>query len=779
MRSKLKINSVGKVAVLQVAVLVIAIFAFAWMAGSSFGSVSAEDDDACTAEGGTCQNSATCGGTVLDGLCPGGNDNKYCCVPGEEDSLDLDEADDSEYEIEDWMVDAGTWGIDRVTTKPTASTGASEATTGGIGVIERTFPGTGIESLFGESATGIVWKEVAGTIVKGSAWVAVAFLVGRYGGQALGLSVSNAQALGYSLAAGTAAGYFLYQAGVTQIFSEAIGFGAGAGGAGGPIGIVIGVAVSIIVFAIMYKNTASDTIIYNCNLWEAELGGKNCKLCNDQDIPCTEYQCMSLGQSCKYEIDEETGQSLCYWENEYDITAPEISAWDGALIDEDLYEYIPYDQVSSGDKGVELIYGESDNGCAPAWTEISFGVESDERIKCKISPDVVFDDYEDMPPLYFSNGMRLYQHKYALSLPTTEALESENITVENGGVYEMYVRCQDSNGNANPGNFVIKFCIDEGPDEDAPIIRGSSPIDNTPIANSNEFENATIYVNEPSECRWDHQDRSYELMENEMGCATDARSVNSQSVYECKSTLDSLVDNSENTFYFRCEDQPWLGGTEGESQRNVNTQSYELTLISTEDLIITDVGPTGDIFDSTSPVPVELTATTEFGADEGGAICSLSKTGEEGSFIEFYYGSDERYSHYEHSQTIYLGEGEYTYYIRCIDRAGSIAEEDIEFSVEVDEEGPSIIRLFKEDDYLRIMTDEDAQCYYSNFDCNFYQEDGIEFTTPSGDEDVIHYADWDEEGQTTYYIRCKDVYGNGFSDSCTTVRPFDIPDLRN
>ena len=38
-------------------------------------------DNQCTNQGGQCKNPKNCSGNVISGLCPGGNDNK-CCIPG-------------------------------------------------------------------------------------------------------------------------------------------------------------------------------------------------------------------------------------------------------------------------------------------------------------------------------------------------------------------------------------------------------------------------------------------------------------------------------------------------------------------------------------------------------------------------------------------------------------------------------------------------------------------------------------------------------------------------
>ena len=61
--------------------------------------------------------------------------------------------------------------------------------------------------------------------------------------------------------------------------------------------------------------------------------------------------------------------------------------------------------------------------------------------------------------ILMNNGLFKYNHTFSLSLPGTAILQSENISVDNGGNYSIYVRCKDANGNYNPAHFVFNFCV--------------------------------------------------------------------------------------------------------------------------------------------------------------------------------------------------------------------------------------------------------------------------------------------------------------------------------
>ena len=776
-------------ALTQILILVVALFAFAWMVGSSFGEVSASDTseslpgigESCGASGtGLCRyyssikttgDSCTAGsgktGTVQTGLCSG-DEHVVCCIPTDDTSTTTSSSSSSS---------SGS-SISSIMTTAVTSTVTEKATTS-LTNFAKSKLGTGAAEKAAETG-GASWgktlitfmsggtSSTLATIAAGGVWAAVAYGVGFYVGQWIGLDTYNSRALGAAFAAGTAVAYTLVVIGVSGTLA-ATG---------------VGIVVAAVVFLIFAKSSSKDVLTYNCYLWDAETGGKNCESCNDQDIACTEYQCMSLGQGCEYSVDADTGQALCTWANENDIKPAEISAWDDALINSN-YEYTPNDAISPPDEGVILVYNDPNNSsetCAPAWTQVSFGITLNERARCKYSLGTIYDDYDSMPNLYLGNGQRLYNHSMQLSLPTTAALAAENITVENGGVYEFYFMCQDSNGNTNSASYGIKFCIQDGPDTTAPIIEETYPPTGDPFGAGVTEQAVTMYVNEPSECRWDIIDRSYEDMQNQFDCDTDATQMNSRGYYECSTTLNGLEDNKENTFYFRCKDQPQLEGTEDESGRNTNAQSYEYTLVGTDELVIKSISPDNEtIYSSTSPVKVKLNVTTTLGYDDGKAICSLrDNNADSGSFVEFYYGIGvERYSQYKHSQTLSLEEGDYNYTIRCCDYAGNCDQENTDFSVKTDTTAPEVVRAYKSGNYLKLITNEDAECVYSTTSCSYsFSDDGIALETPSGDLDTEHYTDWDLN--KNLYIKCKDGFGNKpASDSCTIIaKATEIPELK-
>ncbi len=429
-------------------------------------------------------------------------------------------------------------------------------------------------------------------------------------------------------------------------------------------------------------------------------------------------------------------------------------------------EYTPDDTISPPDRGVRIEYRSSDNTApwrVPAFTPLSFGITLSEPAKCKL--DVLRkENYDDMN-FYFSDGLLLYNHSYVLSLPGSSALESEGIEIENEGEYEIYVRCQDSNGNSNVANFVFKFGVQTGPDTTPPLIVATDPLNDMPFAdNQTSIEKAMVYINEPAECKWSHLDQSYKDMEKTMDCsgADNLIDMDASGLYSCTTTLDGLKDRVENKFYFRCKDR----------SENANRESYELTLIGTQALVIDWVKPEdGEVIkDSTDAVKVTLEAKTSAGYNEGESTCYYSETDETEKYVMFFHTIS-----YQHSQELWLEEGEYEYFIKCMDLGGNTDIEVINFEVESDSAEPIVVRAYHYETYLRLITNEPARCVYDTkyefSPCDYSFDDGTPMTTL---EDVNHYTDWNT--QITFYVICQDEYGNPPAlDECSIiVRPSEI-----
>jgi hypothetical protein len=520
---------------------------------------------------------------------------------------------------------------------------------------------------------------------------------------------------------------------------------------GGVIGLGAGILVGVLI-AIFGGKTAEETVTYSCNVWDAPTGGKDCEKCNEQGIiPCTEYMCKSLGQACEL-VNKGTTEEQCAWLHPDDVAPPVIEPWEGALLNND-YKYEPDTAISPPDRGTAVVYNEA---CIPAFTPFQFGIKLDEPGKCKIDP-VRKDKFDDMAFFFGGSSTLKYNHTQIITLPGPDSLASENITLQNNGNFDLYVRCQDANGNANVATFVFKYCVDKGPDTTPPVIIRTSVANNSqPIGFNQTTFDVTLDVNEPAECKWNHErDTNFDNMEGTFKCSTKVFELNAEGVYKCTTTLTGLVSRQNNNFYFRCKDKPQ---EKDMSKRNENTQGYLLTLIGTQPLVIDSAGPEGIVKGASGVVKVTLEAETSAGYKEGEAICYYSEscyktTGSKTDYTAFYYALGV--SSHTHSQDLWMPKGNYECSIRCIDLGGNTDSKTIKYTVEADLGAPQVVRAYKEENMLKIITSEEAGCVYSTNTCNYLITDGVQMDSL---DDKEHFLEWDP--QQTYHVKCQDEFGN-------------------
>ncbi len=512
----------------------------------------------------------------------------------------------------------------------------------------------------------------------------------------------------------------------------------------------IGIGVAAVTFVLLYKEESQKIAEFQCLPWEAPLGGSNCEQCNSGGLPCSEYRCKSLGQACEL-VNPGTDEEKCVWVSRSDVTSPTITPWQDALTDK--HTYTSHDTRPPA-LGTKIIRTDSSNGCIAAFTALEFGLTTNEPSQCKIDTDSQMR-FDDMRFFFGENNLFRQNHTQALRLPSPNALAEAaegDLIIGADGKYDFFVRCRDANGNVNEDAFVFSFCVDPSPDTTPPIIEDTSIVRGSPVAFGSQNIDITAFVNEPAECKWSIDDKAYESMENSMNCSTEVYEQNARQLYECKTSLTGIKDRQENKFYFRCKDQPG----KAEEDRNVNTESYEFSLLGSQEINIIDIKPEeGEkIFDSTEIVKVDLELETSNGAEEGKAICYFSPTGDENSFIAMFETNS-----FKHRQSLQLASGNYNYHFRCVDLGGNADFANVSFSVETDNTAPLITRAYKEGvDSLKIITSEKAECSYSLNDCNFEANTGIMMKILDVDKKTVHFAQW-QPGKT-YHIKCVDDFGN-------------------
>src|SRR3989344_4903233 len=239
-------------------------------------------------------------------------------------------------------------------------------------------------------------------------------------------------------------------------------------------GWAAGIGVGVVAFILLYKETEKKVVTFSCLPWQPSTGGSHCEECNTQKggLPCSEYQCKSLGQSCEL-VNKGTTEEKCVWVNRQDVNPPTITPMASAL--ENNFKYSPDNAINTPDRGVKI------------------------------------ENFQSME-FFMSGGLLRYNHTYALSLPGKNSVEGENITLINDGNYELYVRCEDANGNSNTANFVFKYCVDPGPDTTTPLIVTTNIKNKAPVAFNKNSVDIEVFTNEPAQCRWSHNNKDYDTM---------------------------------------------------------------------------------------------------------------------------------------------------------------------------------------------------------------------------------------------------------------------------
>ncbi len=487
------------------------------------------------------------------------------------------------------------------------------------------------------------------------------------------------------------------------------------------------------------EETYTKEFEYVCLPWP---GRKyECDLCNKDPLkPCSKYRCDTLGPHCEL-VNADSENPICVEKKGNDQTAPVIRPLDSETSNNVVVTELTADGFSVKDVQAK---------CMPAFSRFEIGLETNEVAQCKYD---VFarSNFEDMS-FYYGNDVNYdYNHKMSFLLPSVESLPSKTFAGGNFTGELLYrIRCQDKFGNANIDEYKINICVRQGEDDESiPEILDFMPKTGKYLKYGVEEANISVIVSEPSDCRYDTADRIYETMRSNMTCMKEFSGFNGVG-WACTATLANL--SLTNKFYFRCKDQPWLNETDARRNAMQSGKAYEIKK-SAGDLIIDGLWLehnniiNNTIIAGSEPVTADLKAQTTGGAN-GKARCYFSFS-EDRSEIEFYDTNDATHSQIFRN----LLQGNYRVYVNCTDIAENNANKDIKFKVEIDKNGPRIIRIYNSGAGLYLVTDESASCKYS-----FSSDIAYANKTAIMDNKKEHSTDW--KPSKKYYIECRDSYAN-------------------
>lgn len=530
-----------------------------------------------------------------------------------------------------------------------------------------------------------------------------------------------------------------------------------AGGTGCIIaGIILLITAFLSLFGIGKKKTVK--VEFQCLPWQPPIGGSDCSSCGENGLPCSRYACQSLGQTCQFIENAESG-AACVDANPNDGASPLISP--NTLLLRNSYQYSDVSNL-----GFRL-QGPTSGGCVPYYERISIGIQTNELAQCRIE-NAHTNTFDQMTHNFHNvNGIESNQfrtnHTFSFALPSSEslandaAIDQETLDTEvfdeelvrpHDGRVDLYVRCRDSNGNVNTQEYAINFCVSPEPDRSAPLINQFNPPSPGYIALGASTGNVSWYVNEPAECRWDSRDIDYGLMVNSATCITDG-ALGSYLGWACTANVPAPV-SGDATYHIRCSDQPWLLGNETDGrQRNMNMQSipYEIRATTAPLRIVSTLPSNRTISTNGLPALVNLEVITEGGAPGLGRMCSFTWGTSTVSFLET--GTDR---HRQPNLNLFEARA-YSIPIMCHDTIGNSASATIAFNVEVDAQGPSITRAYSQNG-LTVVTNEVSDCVFSLSSCSF----GFANGTRMRGSGRVHTSPFSAD--VTHYVVCKDTFSN-------------------
>ena len=498
-------------------------------------------------------------------------------------------------------------------------------------------------------------------------------------------------------------------------------------------------AASILAYLLISGADSQESpFTFTCEHWNPPVGGADCERC-DEFTKCDQYKCESLGAACKFINDN--GEEACVWENRGDALAPVIGPLPIAPKTISNFEVTP-----SGQGNIEggLNGGYEFKDIIDSYTPVEIGIKTEERAQCKISR-ILAKPYDEMTTS-FGTGY-LYNHTFTIPV-SYDQLTEDQVAISGGGDYMFYVKCMDVNGNKNIHDYFIKFEVSEAPDMTAPIIQDFSIQNNAFLPHSLNETELVVYLNEPASsiggCRYSRIDKDYELMEYNMTCL---QAKIQGDYYGCVEPSLEILPNVENTWYFRCRD----------NSGNINTQSYAYTLKSSESLNMINVGPEGDVYNTT----ITLTATTEKGAENGKAKCYYSLTNYFDPNGLLFMNTDST----THSNLMYLqNEQDYTFYIWCRDIAGNEDNKIASFYITTTDLNissllPSNNSKFYTNNVLLQITTIGGYNGNGESDC-YYNSNNINDDVQTSNSQTIHKENVTglTSGNYNYEIKCDDGY---------------------
>jgi len=576
-----------------------------------------------------------------------------------------------------------------------------------------------------------------------------------------------------------------------------------------PVGWVAGLVVIILSVLSWLASFLFDTknvpVSFTCLPWQPKTGVNKCSECGTDGLPCTEYTCQALGSACVLKTNlPPSANPVCISSGENDGTAPNIT-YVGGLNDGYKVSYVKQD-------GTGFNITSSNGGCIsenqsinftlateyagkPGVGKISHCVWSWEQTSDPGSADQVLQDSFDQP--YFEEYPYDTVNHKMINLPLIPVSSLDNAHGNPGeriGTEELYIRCVDSWGNYWPNEYTIKFCVQEGADITPAGIANYNPANKSYIAYGSDTAKLHLDLTKPAKCRYNvGSDMNYEDMTSYFYCQYDDSNPFSGGTCTTPVPITGL-DSQANNIFIRCMTHPWDADTNPTGVANQKGFLYTIyqspgPLNLTSLSLSYDGGTTPLNLDGKTSTTVKgggptcsslgggdnclfsltLNAQTAGGAYNGKSICKWNFANPPMGTGDTFYSDSNTGPSTSHSQGgLSLTEGNYNISVICKDDAGNTATKYAIFHLALDTTPPIVTRTYKQGSSLKVVTNELARCYYNTASCGFGL-DGPDASSMDFSYNTNHSAPWNSG--ISYYVKCKDPYGNVNPECAIIVSP--------
>ena len=530
------------------------------------------------------------------------------------------------------------------------------------------------------------------------------------------------------------------------------------------------IAIAVVVIAVTLTTifgyqTRSETVGFDCNVWQAPRGDSMCHLCHEagedaigEDIDltlgglheCTEYLCESLGGACEFTDTIDGSRCLpgnCNLDVPSPIIHPPEEITGGACVSHQGSDATEVDcEVTSKQDGYSM------NGFIKAHTDFTFTITTwndfskteDQYSTCRWSFEEHGNDYE----LYEKNFLQVSNavvHNLTLKAKDLESFAD-------GLEHNIFVMCEDHCGNNNDRPYSVQFRVQNEPDKTPPEIDPIDPESGSYLP-ANLPENKTrvrltlnedvaqlageLTDNSPG-CKWSFYDESYEVMKNRLECT----GGNIGKDASCDGFLTN-ISLGENRFYFRCMDDD--GNVNGEGWPENGYVVYGTNALKID--AVECVSEYGRVCGEIPTDEFDLEVRTSIGAEDGKAVCEYGRISPMADFQE-----TNSSLHKQHMGP--MPSGTYDYNVWCHDVAGNEVNQSFSFSLYADDEDPMIEKVYYLSGYIHVITSEEATCKYGDTKpLNF--EEATSFDSTGAKE---HTVAVDEKPY--FVIKCEDLFEN-------------------